>query len=1181
MRFQLAMCSFLLVVAAFAQSDRGTITGTVSDPAKALVPDAAVVAMNAETGAQYETVTTGTGNYTLPSLPAGVYNLSVSAAGFSKYVQQGIRVEVVQTARVDVSLQVGSAADSVTVTADAPLLKSESAEQSLNLSTDIVNALPANSNSGNMRSAMAFGTLTPGAVGDPVAAGSTFRVNGSPGGMQRVLVDGQDVTSALFSDATQTSYQRPAVEALSEFTLQTSNFAAEFGQVNGGLFNFTSKSGTNQLHGSAFYYLRNEFLNAGQPYTHVDPKARRRNWGFTVGGPVYIPKVYNGRDKTFFFVNLDWFTNNSATDTFSTVPTAKMRTGDFSEALTGRSLGTNPAGGSIMENMIFDPLTNQTVNGQVTRSPFPGNAIPQTRLDPVALKIQAMLPQPTRSGVLLNWEQKYLLPTTQNIPSFKIDQNVGYKAKFTFYWGDTRYIYLARGDGLAEPITGTRNRHMVAQTARLNHDYSVTPTFLIHAGFGYVHDVHNDGYMPGTLNYDPLSGLGLAGNFTPGMPLFNGLSSSSGGGMVSQYGLGMGKFTSDINDKPTAVLSATLVRGNHTYKAGGEWRNDPMIYKDVTSAPTYSFSANETALPYLQTTNIGGGAIGLPYASFLLGLADSASISALSAPENRKNSWGFYVQDTWKVSRNLTLDYGLRWDYQQAAYEMNYRNGMFGPTVPNPSAGGLLGGMVYEGYGTGRCNCRFTNTYPYAFGPRLGVAYKINPKTVVRGGWGLVYGGTPTGGETVAQGVGWNSLSFSSTSFGNPGAVLRTGLIYNLTDLYSVSLNPGLLPQAGTITSPPYYQDRNGGRPPRINQWNIGVQRELFTNLVLETAYVGNRGVWLTGDNLLDFNALTPQRIASFGLNINNAADRTLLTSTMSSATAAARGFNKLPYAGFPATLTVAQSLRPYPQFGTIPVHYAPLGNTWYDGLQSKLTKRYSHGLVLSGAFTWSKSQTLGAESATGGGIINDVFNRQNQKALSVSDQPFVLVTTFSYRVPGLGPNRLVRQVVGDWTLSGVLIYASGSLIQVPAAQNNLSSLLFRSTFSNRVPGQPLFLKDINGPIDPNKDFVLNPAAWSDPAAGQWGFSAPYYSDYRNRRSPNEQLSFGRMFRLRERMTLEFRAEFFNVFNRLLLPGITSTNALATQTRNAAGVPTSGFGYMNSNSAGGQRNGQLLARFQF
>ena len=1176
-----AIVGILVALAAYAQSDRGTITGTVSDPANAVVPGANIVVTNTETGAQYKTVTTGTGSYTLPSLPAGPYEITVEAAGFTKYVQQGIRVQVVQIARVDIALQVGSTADSVTVNADAPLLKSESAEQSLNLSTDIVNALPSSSNSGSVRSPMAFATIMPGVVGDATSTGSSFRVNGSPGGMQRILVDGQDITSALFSDATQTVFQQPAVEALSEFTLQTSNFAAEFGQVTGGLFNFTSKSGTNKLHGSAFMYLRNEDLNASSPYTHVRPMSRRRNWGATVGGPIYIPKVYDGRDKTFFFLNLDWFYNFGVTDTYSTVPTAKMRIGDFSEALTGRTLGTNPAGGSIMENMIFDQLTNQTVNGQITRTPFPGNVIPQTRLDPVALKIQAMLPQPSRAGVLLNWHQGFSAPDTKDVPSFKVDQNLGVKSKLSFYYATFRYATLARMDGLAEPITGTRDRTTKAKTARLNFDHSVTPTLLIHAGLGYVRHVHHDGYMPGTLDYDSVAGLGLIGSYTPGTPLFTGLSSSSGGGMVSSYGLGMGKFTQQYNDKPTVVLNATLVRGSHTYKIGGEWRNDPMVYKDLRAAPSYSFSAAETGLPYLQATSVGGGAVGLPYASFLLGLVDNASVPSLAAPNNRKNSWGLYIQDTWKITRRLTLDYGLRWDLEQAPYEVNYRNGMFGPTIVNPTAGGRLGGMVYEGYGQGRCNCRFTDTYPYAIGPRLGLAYQINNKTVFRGGWAIEYGATPIGGESTAQGVGWNTINFTPPSFAEPAAVLRTGLIYNFADLYKVTLDPGMLPSPGQINSPPYFQDRNGGRPPRIMEWNIGLQREINKDLSVEAAYVGNRGIWLPGDNLISFNALTPQRIASFGLDINSAADRALLRSPVNSSTAAARGFNKLPYAGFPATLTVAQSLRAFPQFGDIPIHYAQLGNSWYDGLQAKVTKRYSHNLSATGAFTWSKTLDLGAESSTGGGVINDVYNRKNQKAFSVSDLPFVFVATFSYRVPGLGPNRVVRKVVGDWTLSGLLSYTSGSLIQVPAAQNNLSSLLFQSTLANRVPGQPLFLKDINSHIDPNTDFALNPKAWSDPADGQWGFVAPYYSDYRNRRRPNEQVTLGRLFRIREGISFEIRAEYFNVLNRLSLPGFSSTNALATQTRNVAGVPTSGFGYMNATSAGGSRNGQLLARFQF
>ena len=200
--------------------------------------------------------------------------------------------------------------------------------------------------------------------------------------------------------------------------------------------------------------------------------------------------------------------------------------------------------------------------------------------------------------------------------------------------------------------------------------------------------------------------------------------------------------------------------------------------------------------------------------------------------------------------------------------------------------------------------------------------------------------------------------------------------------------------------------------------------------------------------------------------------------------------------------------------------------------------------------------------------MINDVFNRPNQKALASLDQPFVLVVSFNYRVPELGPNRLVRTLAGDWTLSGVMNYQSGALIAVPGAQNNLSTLLFRSTLANRVPGQPLYLTDINGPFDANKQFLLNPAAWSDPAAGQWGTSAPYYSDYRGRRLPNEQAALGRLFRLREGISLEFRMEFTNIFNRRIYSGPSASNALATQTT-VQGVPTSGFGYINASGSAG------------
>ena len=368
-----------------------------------------------------------------------------------------------------------------------------------------------------------------------------------------------------------------------------------------------------------------------------------------------------------------------------------------------------------------------------------------------------------------------------------------------------------------------------------------------------------------------------------------------------------------------------------------------------------------------------------------------------------------------------------------------------------------------------------------------------------------------------------------------------------------------------------------------MNQWSIGIQREITANLLVEAAYVGNRGVWDQANSLIDLNAVKPERLAAAGLDITNAADRTLLTSRLDSAVAQARGF-KAPYAGYPLSLTVAQTLRPFPQFGTIPVLWAPLGKNWYDSLQVKVTKRYSHGLDFTAAFTWQKELDQGSDSQNGGVIaINDVFNRANQKTLSPNSQPLVFVTGFNYQVPAMTHNKWLRAAVRDWTIGGILRYQSGLPILVPASNNALSSILFRSTFQNRVPGQPLYLQDLNCHcFDPNKTFVLNPKAWTDAAPGQWGTSAAFYNDYRYQRRPAESVSFGRVFMLREHMNLQIRAEFFNVFNRTEQNNPVSTNAQATQTLNAAGAVVSGFGMINTGTTfSPSRAGQLVGRFQW
>ena len=843
-----------LALTAFGQADRGTITGTVTDPANAVVPNATVVARNADNGLVSQTTTTSTGSYTIPSVPAGNWDVSVEVAGFKKFTQNGITVRVAQTARVDVVLQVGSTSESVTVTSDAPLLNTENAEQTHNISGERLNALPINfgvSDGGYVRSPFAFINLMPGASNQ---AQNTVRVNGMPNNSHTMRFEGQESTNT--NSARGVNEIQPSVEAIQDIALQTSNFAAEYGQVGGGLFNFTAKSGTNGLHGSAYIYFVNEVFNAGVPFTNavkgglVRPRARKNDWGGSFGGPVVIPKVYNGRNKTFFFLNWERYKENKqSTGTKSTVPSDLMRSGDFSQLLTGKGpIGTDRAtGASILENAIYDPATSQTINGIVTRTPFAGNVVPFASQDPVALKIQALIPHATLPGVVNNFDQVYPQNKTIVIPSMKIDHMLNDRHKMSFYLSRFRIDQYVGGEGLPVPITSTRILYERSWTARLNYDWAVQPTFLMHFGIGFIHYSNPDVAMVDVLKYDAVGQLGLNGgianNFvgtgTTGFPRINAISNSYGG-------LAMAMGPSNANkykiDKPTAVMSGTYIKGNHTYKGGADWRIDTFEDKNVRgSSGNYTFAADESADPSTNGQGLSG-VTGAPYASFLMGRVNSAFVSTPQYPRFSKKSLSLFVQDTWKVSRKLTFDYGVRWDYQGGARETHGRTGMFAPDVKNPSAGNILGAMIYD---NGKNN--FTTIYPYAIGPRLGAAYQLNSKTVFRAGWGVSYSRTTDFGyitNTPILGIGgWNTLNFYAPSFGDPASTLKNGLQYTNTDLYGHEQDIGIIPYLGKINTPPYYIDRNGGRPPRINQWTISLQREFTKDLVLEASYVGNRCV--------------------------------------------------------------------------------------------------------------------------------------------------------------------------------------------------------------------------------------------------------------------------------------------------------------------------------------------------
>jgi len=943
----------------------------------------------------------------------------------------------------------------------------------------------------------------------------------------------------------------------------------------------------------------NEAFNARQPWNHLKNKDRQNDYGFSIGGPVRIPKVYNGTNRTFFFFNLERFRNNQQSVGTSSMPTAAYRQGDLSCALyvtqtncTGPMVTlTDPATGyQYLQNQVFDPAsTHLDPNNRLIRNAFPNNIIPRDQMDPVSLKLQAMLPAATGTQITNNWAPVFITKTRQDIPSIKIDQNFGSATKLSFYFNRSTTNTPAFADGLPLPLSGIRKVEgglVGGNQYRVNIDRTLSSSLLAHLGVGYWRFLNPDSSPASSLNYDVIKNLGLVGSSTGvGFPRIGGYGYST---------LGVQTSTFQETGIASAVGSLMWTHGTHTYKVGFEIK-DSVYSSQVNDGVTgnYNFSSAQTGQPYLGTSTTGTGTvtggIGMAYASFLLGQVQNYSVSPPKASQQRSVQTGVYVMDSFKVTPRLTLEIGARWDRTPPGHETWDRQSQISLSTPNPNADGLLGATVFAGYGPGRCNCEFVGTYNFAVAPRLAIAYQIDDKTVLRAGWGFSYGSTNQwnylSNNYLINGMGYTTLSpGNDPQFGYAYSRFRDGIVYNLSDLYKVNLDPAINSPKGAIGNPSasaIAYDPTGARPPRVNSWNVGLQRQLTKDVIIEANYVGNRGVWEQTSGMVRQNAITPARFKALGIDLNNAAHRTLLTQQTCSATAIAFGI-KLPYAGFPCTATVAQALRPYPMFGTINPQFANQGNSYYDSLQAKFTKRLSHGLDITSAYTFSKTLNIG------GYINGNPDNRSIQKGLDASHFPHISVTAITYQSPKLTSNKLVRAVVGNWTSSAALRYASGSMISAPGSQlSRYDTYSFAAGTMMMRTGQPLFLTDINCRcIDPNNinQRILNPAAWADVAPGSISPGSGLYNDYRGPHQVSENVSLGRTFRIREGITLNVRSEFFNIFNRVTLGTPSSGNPTTTTSVNNVTGAINGFGYYNvgsTSNAGGQRLGLMVARLRF
>ena len=698
------------------------------------------------------------------------------------------------------------------------------------------------------------------------------------------------------------------------------------------------------------------------------------------------------------------------------------------------------------------------------------------RFSPVAVAIQKLLPALSNGGLYNNYNGYNLGERITDVPSIKVDQIISAKQKLSLYFHNsvTNAQFTTpngNADGLPDLLTGARGSIPIGGPAyRANYDYTVTPTLLAHVGLGYSYIYFFDdgpysksGKRVNCLDMLHLQGCEVSFNF-PTIIAGNVTSPQKLGGM-QQLGNALAHTHTRV-ERPAANLNFTWVRGNHTYKAGAEAWWQAYIQAPPTgvglnfaglinnTVPNSSMGSvnnpGATAVPASLVT--GAYTTGFPYANFLLGAVTSATQYAPVDSRMFKSQWAMFLQDSWKIMRQLTVDYGLRWDYSTFPTEEYGRSANLGINTPNPGAGGRLGAAIFQA----TCKCSFGSTYPYAIGPRLGIALALNAKTVFRGGWGFAYG-YPM--YVPLQ----NTANITNTPSGiNSYLTLNTA--GTVPQPAWPNFDPGQTPLAGATTSGFLnYIDPHAARLPRQNQWSIGVQRGITENLAVEGAYVGNRGVWWSGGTVTSpvgpygyINQVSPAVFAAYGLNpYTNANDNLLLGQTLASTAVASRVGNILPYSGYSTGNTLLNALRPFPQFSTIGVLNSPTGNTWYDSLQMKGTKRLSHGLQINGTFTWSRAFV---------GIHPNLFVT-SYKSLQPTDQPLLFNTNILYTTQKWFNNRALSAATRDWAIGAFLQYGSGLPLTPPAATN---TNYIGASEQYRVPGQPLYLKDLNcGCINP------------------------------------------------------------------------------------------------------------------
>jgi hypothetical protein len=1064
--FIFAALLFFACYSLSAQTNNGGITGTILDSSGGAVADAEVVATGVESHTVYTTTSTSTGAYRFSNLVLGTYNIAVTSKGFKTAQVTGVVVEINSVSSLDITLQPGEVKESMTVVADAPRIQTETSEIGTVVDSREIIELPLSLNSSGqsfLRSPETFVFLAPGTQGP----GTNQNGSNSSGIFESKLSGGQNFGTEVLLDGVSTTRSdsgsafdqtAPSVEALSEFKVLTSTFSSQFGRTSGGIESFATKSGASNYHGTAFYLFRNTALDANSWNNDFSlapkPGDHQANFGGSLGGPVQIPKLYNGKDKTFFFFSWEQYRNNPGTVSTDTLPTkTELQNGDFS-ALVGPVLTTNgqpggppvinPCDGSQVHlGQIFDPSTTNTVGGVQCRTAFPGNIVPLSRWDPVAKKILTYLTVQAASSALTN--NFIFLSSTKNrdtTMSFRIDQNWGPKNKFFFSYSARDQGTPAGTDDLPGPLDG--NFHNI--------------NFTHYLRFGWDHTINTNWVNSLTVGFNRLSNQSQANSVNGSdWPAVLGIGNAHGAvfpqisftGSPNNIGYTGFSTESDNGHVPNSLVTADNVswaHGRHFFHFGGEWRAYQYSFIAAgDTSPNYGFSNFQTAYAVNNTQT------GDPLASFLLGLPQQGQLSITSInPRLNSNYFAVFAQDDFKIRHDLTLNLGLRYDVDTPRHEAHNAVSALDLALANngsaaiPISPSVPGALIFGHDATG------AKTYYKDFGPRVGFAYAPNQlfgrvrDIVIRGGYAIYYAALfyddlPTG-----------TIQFSSGSTVQP--TFTSG--NNFTPVQALSAGFPTFTPPQNSTDPALLNGKNVGymaasygRPANTQNWSLEVQKQLATDLILSVGYVGVKGDHLH-TNIAQVNALTPQ-FYSLGTKLSDK-----ISTAAGQADVASLGltvpswFEPLygPNGVSPNDDTLAQLLRPFPQYLDIGGSnngmcscLENLGVSTYNAAQAKLERRFRNGLKLLASYTYSKTLT-NADSAipvfsgfqTNEFSAQNPFNPKTQKALSFQDTPHALVLSYLYELPA-GPGKkylnhgVASKVLGGWQIGGVQRYQSGT----------------------------------------------------------------------------------------------------------------------------------------------------------